>query len=144
MGLLTFLTAKRPATVGVIGGRLQACDVRKSNCVCSQQPGGQGHVMGPHEIQPFSFEGDAGDAMTRVIAVLMQQGNCHIAVNRPDYVHAEFTSDKLGFVDDVEFLLSQAEHVIHVRSASRLGLSDFGVNRARIETLREAFDEADD
>ena len=122
MGLLTFLTAKRPSTVGAIGGRLQACNVRKSNCVCSQQPGGQGHV----------------------IAVLMQQANCHIAVNRPDYVHAEFTSDKLGFVDDVEFLLSQAEQVIHVRSASRLGLSDFGVNRARIETLREAFDEADD
>lgn len=144
MGLLTFLTAKRPATVGVIGGRLQACNARRANCVCSQQPGEIGHVLSPHAVQPFSFEGDAGDAMTRVIAVLMQQPHCHIAVNRPDYIHAEFTSALLGFVDDVEFLLAPAEPLIHVRSASRLGYSDFGVNRARIETLREAFDEADD
>ena len=47
-------------------------------------------------------------------------------------------------MDDVEFLLVASEQVIHVRSASRLGITDFGVNRARVEELREAFDEADE
>lgn len=143
MGLLSFLTAKRPATVGVIGGRLQACNVEKSNCVCSQHKL-DGRDLGPHYVQPFPYEGDAGDAMTRIIAVLMQQKNCRIVVNRPDYLHAEYTTEMLGFIDDVEFYLSAPEQVIHVRSASRLGISDFGINRARVKDLREAFDEADD
>lgn len=143
MGLLSFLTAKRPATVGAIGGSLQACNPDKSNCVCSQHKP-EGRSLGPHYVQPLAYEGDAGDAMTRMIAVLMQQKNCRIVVNRPDYLHAEFTTETLGFVDDVEFLLSAAEQLIHVRSASRLGLTDFGVNRARVKDLREAFDEADE
>lgn len=143
MGLLSFFTAKRPGSVGVIGGQLQACDRSRSNCVGSQHAP-EGRNPGPHDVPPFAFEGDAGDAMTRVIAVLMQQKNCHIAVNRPDYIHAEFSTPLMGFVDDVEFLLALPEQVIHIRSASRLGLSDFGVNRARVEALREAFDEADD
>jgi len=143
MGLLSFLTAKRPASVGIVGGRLQACDPQRSNCVCSQHPP-EGRNLDPHDIQPFAYDGDAGDAMTRVIAVLMQQPRCHIVVQRPDYLHAEFTTPALGFIDDMEFLLSAPEQVIHVRSASRLGLTDFGVNRARVEELRLAFDEADD
>ena len=143
MGLLSFLTAKRPATVGVIGGRLQPCDPERSNCVCSQHKL-EGRSLGPHYVQPFPYVGDAGDAMTRVIAVLMQQPHCYIAVNRPDYIHAEFSTEKLGLVDDVEFLLSAPEQVIHVRSASRLGMTDFGLNRARVKELREAFDEADE
>ncbi len=142
MGILKFLNAKRPATVGAAGGRLQACDSRKSNCVCSQHEL-DGRQQGPHYIPPFAFEGDAGDAMTRIIAVLMQRPDCRIVVNRPDYVLAECEST-LGFIDDVEFLLSASERRIHVRSAARLGLTDFGVNRARVEELREAFDEADD
>ena len=143
MGLLSFLTAKRPATVGPASGRLQACNPDKSNCVCSQHKA-EGRNLGPHYVQPFAFEGDAGDAMTRVMAVLLQQPNCRLVVNRPDYLHAEFASATLGFIDDVEFLLSPLEQVIHVRSASRLGLTDFGVNRARVKELREAFDEADE
>ncbi|MES2885898.1 MAG: DUF1499 domain-containing protein [Pseudomonadota bacterium] len=143
MGLLSFLTAKRPATVGVIGGHLQPCHPYKSNCVCSQHKL-EGRDLGPHYVRPFSYEGDAGDAMTRIMAVLMQQQNCRIVVNRPDYLHAEYTTKTLGFIDDVEFYLSAPEQVIHVRSASRLGISDFGINRARVKGLREAFDEADD
>jgi len=56
------------------------------------------------------------------------------------YLHAEFTSAVFRFVDDVEFLLDDAEKVVHVRSASRVGHSDLGVNRKRVEALREAFE----
>lgn len=142
MGLLSFLTKKKPATVGVIGGRLQVCDPDRSNCVCSQYPHSW-RDPGPHHVPAFTYEGDPGDAMTRVLAVLMQQPGCQIVVSQPDYIHAEFSVGKLGLVDDVEFLLSPQERSIHVRSASRLGVTDFGVNRARVETLREAYDEAD-
>ena len=54
---------------------------------------------------------------------------------KPNYLYAEFRTKLLGFVDDVEFLLGDG--VIHVRSASRLGRRDFGVNRRRIESLRK-------
>jgi len=52
------------------------------------------------------------------------------------YLHIEFSSSLLGFVDDVEFLAAAEDQVIHVRSASRLGVRDFGVNRKRIEAIR--------
>ena len=59
-----------------------------------------------------------------------------IVEERADYLYAEFASRLLGFVDDVEFYFPPNERIIHVRSASRLGHSDFGVNRKRIEDIR--------
>ena len=62
-----------------------------------------------------------------------------IVVDEPTYIHAEFTSALLGFVDDVEFLFAEREKVIHVRSASRVGYYDFGANHNRIERIRTLF-----
>ncbi len=59
-----------------------------------------------------------------------------IVREQPGYLQAEFTSRMLGFVDDVEFVLEPTARVIHVRSASRLGYRDFGVNRERVEAIR--------
>jgi uncharacterized protein (DUF1499 family) len=59
-----------------------------------------------------------------------------IITENKNYLYAEFTSAIMGFVDDVEFYLDEGAKVIHVRSASRLGQSDLGVNRKRIETIR--------
>ena len=56
------------------------------------------------------------------------------------YIHAEFTSALFRFVDDVEFLLDSETKTIHVRSASRVGYSDLGVNRRRVEEIRSRFD----
>lgn len=55
-----------------------------------------------------------------------------------DYLHVEFRSRFFGFVDDTEFALDEVAGVVHVRSAARLGHSDFGVNRRRVETIRES------
>jgi uncharacterized protein (DUF1499 family) len=60
----------------------------------------------------------------------------------PDYLHAEFTTRWLRFVDDVEFVVAPAERVIHVRSASRVGREDLGTNRRRVEAIRAAWDSA--
>jgi uncharacterized protein (DUF1499 family) len=60
----------------------------------------------------------------------------------PDDIHAEFRSRVFGFVDDVEFFFPAGQRVIHVRSASRTGYSDFGVNRKRIERMRRQLEAA--
>jgi uncharacterized protein (DUF1499 family) len=70
-------------------------------------------------------------------AVTAMQG-AQIISEQDQYLYAEFTSKLMGFVDDVEFLADPAAGLVHVRSASRLGHSDMGVNRDRIETLRSA------
>lgn len=143
MALLN-LGGKRPKDLGVgKDGRLRHCPADASHCVISQYPGSE-REPAPSHIQPFRYSGPAGEAMTRLLAVLLQQSRCTLVTTTPTYVHAEFRSARLGFVDDVEFLLNQKESVIHVRAASRIGIGDLGMNRARLEELREAFDAFDE
>ena len=143
MALLNLARA-RPSDLGIgADGRLRACPANASHCVVSQYPG-SGREPAPSHIHPFRYSGPAGEAMTRLLAVLLQQPRCTLVVTTPTYVHAEFRSARLGFVDDVEVLLSHGETVIHVRAASRLGIGDLGMNRARLEELREAFDTFDE
>jgi len=74
-------------------------------------------------------------ALQRVVAAAP---GARIVRATPEYLYAEFRSRIMRFVDDVEFALDAARGVIHVRSASRVGVRDFGVNRARVEALRGA------
>lgn len=135
------LSGPRPKGLGVKEGRLRPCPEFRQNCVCSQQELHLKREESPHHVPPFAFEGRGADAMTRLLAVLLARTDCTIVTQTPCYVHAEFRSRFFGFVDDAEFLLDEAAQVIHVRSAARLGFTDFGVNRARVEALRIAFDE---
>ena len=121
-----------PETLGVRDGRLGACPDRP-NCVSSQVSDAA------HAVKPFRVTGDAGAAMSRLAALIETQEGARIVTRRADYLHAEYQSKLMGFVDDLELLADPAAHVIHVRSASRLGYSDLGVNRARVEALRAAF-----
>tara|TARA_R100001039_G_C1848380_1_gene108434 strand:- start:1958 stop:2254 length:297 start_codon:yes stop_codon:yes gene_type:complete len=84
-----------------------------------------------HAIAPL----DGNIATVR--AVLEQMPRAAIVTDDGNYIHAEFTSRLMGFVDDVEFLADPAAGQVHVRSASRLGHSDLGVNRERVESIRE-------
>jgi len=68
--------------------------------------------------------------------LLKTQKNVEIITCQKNYIHAECKSSILGFVDDLEFLWDEKQGLFHVRSASRLGYSDFGVNRKRVENLR--------
>lgn len=77
--------------------------------------------------------------MARLKQVLARQPRTTIVTEAHNYLHVEFRSAILRFVDDVEFLVNDA--AIQVRSASRVGYSDFGVNRKRIETLRSQFNQ---
>lgn len=106
-------------------GRLAPCK-RTPNCVSSQaDPADAGHY-----IAPLAFTGTVGE-LRRAIERLPR---VTVVREEADYLYAEFRTRLLRYVDDVEF--QKAGNVVHVRSASRLGRRDFGVNRRRIEEIR--------
>ena len=78
--------------------------------------------------------------MSRLKAVLADQKRTQLVAEEADYLHAECASLVFRFVDDLEFYLDRLGKRIHVRSASRAGKYDFGVNRRRVEAIRRAFD----
>jgi uncharacterized protein (DUF1499 family) len=92
-----------------------------------------------HYIEPISFSGDAAGAWEKFISVVKSQPRVIIVTENKNYLYAEFKTASMGFVDDVEAALDAKANVIHVRSASRLGVRDFDANRKRIEIIRAAF-----
>jgi uncharacterized protein (DUF1499 family) len=129
-GLLLSLSGSRPSNLGVDQGQLAPCPATP-NCVSSQSPDPQ------HAIAPLSLQADATKTWERLKAVVSQQPRAEIIRSDDHYLYAEFTSRLLGFVDDVEFYLPGNGRSIQIRSASRLGESDLGVNRQRIEQIRQ-------
>jgi uncharacterized protein (DUF1499 family) len=93
-----------------------------------------------HQIAPFIYEGSAAPARTKLAGILESTKRARIITSTENYIHAEFTSMIFRFVDDVEFYFDDHQPVIHVRSASRVGYSDLGANRKRIEALRQQFE----
>jgi uncharacterized protein (DUF1499 family) len=106
------------------------------NCVASR-PGEDAL----HSIAPFLFSGDPAAALKRLEEVAVADGG-KVVLADGRYLHLEYRSRIFRFVDDVEFLLSPEPGRIEVRSASRSGHSDLGVNRRRVEHLRMRFGEA--
>ena len=126
-------SASRPSQIGVTAGRLAPCP-DSPNCVSSQSEDKR------HAIEPFHYEGTAEAAMQGLIDVIQGMKRARIRTAQKRYIHAEFISFLFRFVDDVEFLLDEESKTIHVRSASRVGYSDLGVNRKRVEAIRSRFD----
>ncbi len=119
----------RPSGLGITEGRLKPAPPTP-NCVSSQASGGY------HAIAPLAYDGDGAAALARLRQIVTAMDRTRIVRDQPGYLYFEAASKMLGFVDDVEFYLDEKAGVIHVRSASRLGRKDFGVNRARIEAIR--------
>ena len=129
------LSGKRPADLGVRNGNLKA-PPPSPNAVSSQATGGY------HKIAPLAYKGTQEQAMRALKAIVEGTPNTRIIEAKPDYLYAEYASALLGFVDDVEFFFPPRAQIIQVRSASRLGYGDFGVNRKRIESIRARFAQA--
>jgi len=98
--------------------------------VSSQASGGY------HAIAPLAYRGSAATAMKALADIVRATPRTSIVSHTHDYLYAEFQSALVGFVDDVEFWFPPGGQIIHVRSASRLGHSDLGANRKRIEDVR--------
>jgi uncharacterized protein (DUF1499 family) len=86
------------------------------------------------------YAGSLADARQRLINILQNTKRVSLVKIEAQYIHAEFRSMIFQFVDDVEFYFPSEKSIIHVRSASRMGYYDFGVNRRRVERLRSAFE----
>jgi uncharacterized protein (DUF1499 family) len=120
---------KRPTNLGVEASRLAPCP-SSPNCVSSDADNSA------HSIAPFALAVPSRDGWLAVRESVESLPRTKIISETADYLHAECTSAFFGFVDDLELHLRTAEGVIAVRSAARLGYSDLGVNRRRIEDLR--------
>ena len=131
-GQMGLLNGKRPVGLGVQDGKLKPAP-SSPNCVSSQA------TTEYHQIAPLTYTGDGQAAFAKLKGIVSGMQTAVVIDSKPGYLYAEYTSKLLGFVDDVEFYLDEKASVIHVRSASRLGHKDFGVNRGRIEAVRAAF-----
>jgi len=121
----------RPDNLGVKDGTLAACP-SSPNCVSSQSP----KEDTEHYIEPLPFSGSADQAIATLKSIIESMERTEITQADSRYLYSEFASKLMGFVDDVEFYIDENAGVIHVRSASRLGQSDLGVNRKRVEEIR--------
>jgi uncharacterized protein (DUF1499 family) len=126
LALLPFLSAcagEPPQDIGVRDGRLIACP-KSPNCVSSYESSEE------HAIA--ALDGN----LNQVQQILVAMDGANIVEQSNNYLYAEFTSSLMGYVDDVEFLYDAANNTTQVRSASRVGYSDMGANRSRIEAIR--------
>ncbi|WP_414621650.1 DUF1499 domain-containing protein [Calothrix sp. CCY 0018] len=126
----------KPDNLGVNDGKLADCP-NSPNCVSSQSPSSDE----THFIQPLKYSSTTEKALTDLKNVIESEDRTKMIEESSDYLYAEFKTALMGFVDDVEFYLDSSTNTIHVRSASRLGQSDLGVNRKRIETIRTKFNQ---
>ena len=120
----------KSAAPGLVDGSLARCP-DTPNCVCSE------HADDPdHYVEPIGLPVDApADPLATARAAVIRLGGS-IQAERPDYLAASFASTVFGFVDDVEIRFDASARALQVRSASRVGRRDLGVNRRRVEALR--------
>jgi uncharacterized protein (DUF1499 family) len=123
----------RPEGLGVKNGRLAICP-SKPNCVSSDD-------AGAHAVAPFQLAVSSADAWSMARAAVTALPRTKIIMQTDDYLHAECSSAIFGFVDDLELHLRPDKNAIALRSAARLGYSDLGVNRRRVENLRKVLRE---
>lgn len=134
------LGGSRPADIGVSNGRLKPPSPTR-NSVSSQAALYPDHPQLAYaDIKPLPLKhGSATVSLQLLAAVLQSMPGIRVVEQRTDYLHAEAQTPWLKFVDDLEFWANPAPGVIELRSASRLGREDFGVNRERIEAIRTAY-----
>ena len=127
---LARMSARTPDRIGPVDGKLAGCP-GPDNCVSSQA------VEPDRRIAPLAADGPEAEVMDRLARAIAGMDGGEVAVRRGNYLRAVFTSRFWRFRDDLECLYDREAGRIEVRSASRVGYSDFGVNRKRVERLRE-------
>lgn len=128
---LSVLSRKQPV-LGLEDGKLLPCP-GTPNCVCSEYPKSPGYVS--------SLPVTANEAWDKIKQVVVTMGG-EIMTEKTGYLRASFTTRLFRYVDDVELRLDKNHQVIHIRSASRVGHSDMGLNKKRVARMRAMFDQA--
>ncbi len=122
-----------PDNLGLKNQLLSPCP-GTPNCVSSQEKNLK------NRIQPIIFEDSLEQAKERIFRVINSMRGTRIIIQEDLYWHVEFTTQLLRFIDDVEFYFDGSQSLIHLRSGSRWGYWDLGVNRRRVETIRSRFE----
>jgi len=123
-----------PKKIGMRGRFFQACP-GTPNCVSSMDK------RRNHYVAPINYTISNEDAFKRLIVVLNSMNKVTVLKQTPTYVYVVFRTPLMNFKDDVEFYLPSFSKIIHIRSASRIGFSDMGANRKRVELIRKRFNE---
>ncbi len=103
------------------------------NCVSSQS------LSAEHKIEPIPFKTSGTDAIDRIKSTILAMSNTRLIKEEGNYLHIEFKTQFLKYIDDVEIVVDETEKLIHIRSASRDGYWDLGANRRRVNKIREKF-----
>ena len=127
-------SAGRPHNLGLKNNMLLPCP-KSPNCVLSQASDAK------HKIKPIYYATSLEVAKERLNQVILSMDGTRIITQNEVYWHVEFTTRWLRFIDDVEFYFPESEALIHLRSASRSGYWDLGVNRKRTKEIRSRFEE---
>ena len=137
-GQVGLLQGKVPNDLGVHQGKLKPPSAT-ANSVSSQAALYPDHPQRRYaDIAPLALRGDGPATLARLQHVVAAMPGARIVDSTPDYLYAQYTTSIMQFVDDVEFWYDPKAQAIQVRSASRVGESDLGVNRKRVEAVRQA------
>ena len=124
--------AKSKKPIGIVDGKLHPCP-KSPNCVSTQA------IDEKQKMEPINYSGDLKDAKAKIIDIINSLKRSKIITNEENYIHIEFRTATFRFVDDVEFLFDDKDKIIHFRSRARMGYSDMGVNRKRMEEITKLF-----
>ncbi|MEJ2427701.1 MAG: DUF1499 domain-containing protein [Deltaproteobacteria bacterium] len=130
--VLTACSTEQNLNTGAINNRLSPCP-ESPNCVSSLSEGKS------HYVEPLTYNTPVEEAREKLISVIQSMKRSEIVTVDNNYLHATFKSALFGFVDDVELSFDDGKKIIDVRSASRTGYYDLGVNRRRVEEIRQKF-----
>jgi len=136
-GQLGWLRGRAPSDIGVRDGRLKRPSTTPNSVTSQAELWPDDEMRDYARIAPLPTSGDAPASIARVRAAVERMPGATVVEQRDDYLYAQFETRALRFVDDVEFWYDPAAQAIQVRSASRIGRKDFGVNRARVEAIRQ-------
>ena len=120
-----------PDGLGIQEGQLATCPDRP-NCVSTYSRAPE------HQMDPIPYRGPSDELVAKLKSIVTQWPRTRVVHQTHNYLHVECRSFWFRFVDDVEFLIDTEHKLIQFRSASRVGYSDLGVNRRRMETFQKA------
>lgn len=137
-GQLGWLQGTPPVDLGVHDGKLKPPSTTE-NSVSSQVALYPDHPQRHYsDIAPLAVQGNGPATLARIKVIVAGMAGASVVRSDADYLYVQFTTRVMKFVDDVEFWFDPVNNVIQLRSASRVGRGDLGVNRRRVETIRSA------
>ena len=130
--ILSSCSDEKLPLVGIRESRLTPCP-DSPNCISSQGSDSA------YTVEPLTYDSEAEKIIADLKVVVGSMKGATLVSESAAYLHVEFQSDVFRFIDDVEFMVDDMAKVVHVRSASRVGYYDFGINRKRLEKIRQAW-----